>query len=188
MAFKSRYPNLKLTVIEAGSQSIREMLLKGELDLGVIIDKDVPEPLATQHLLTASMVAVVSDEHPFASREVVSFDEFFSEELIMFKAGYFHREFIDKVCREHGFQPNFAFETNLLAMILKIVRGGFAITALLDLVTDREDGITGIPFEHSITLELGIAWRKEGYLTLADRTFIEFLREQLKETTDTKMA
>ncbi len=36
MAFKSQYPNLKLTLIDAGTASIREMLLNGELDIGVI--------------------------------------------------------------------------------------------------------------------------------------------------------
>ncbi|QSA19968.1 LysR family transcriptional regulator, partial [Vibrio furnissii] len=55
--------------------------------------------------------------------------EFFEHELVMFKPGYFHREFIDKVCKEHKFNANFSFETNLLPMILSIVKHEYAITA-----------------------------------------------------------
>ena len=43
MAFKSRYPNLKLTLVDAGARDIRQMLLEGELDLGVIDDENVPD-------------------------------------------------------------------------------------------------------------------------------------------------
>jgi DNA-binding transcriptional LysR family regulator len=36
MTFKSRYPKLKLVMIEAGTQSIQKMLLDGDIDLGII--------------------------------------------------------------------------------------------------------------------------------------------------------
>ncbi|WP_139130560.1 LysR family transcriptional regulator, partial [Vibrio crassostreae] len=64
MAFKSQYPNLKLTLIDAGTASIREMLLNGELDIGVINHENVPDDLETDHLLSSEMVAVVGKEHP----------------------------------------------------------------------------------------------------------------------------
>ncbi len=59
MAFKSHFPNLKMTVIEEGTQSIRKMLLSGELDIGVILNHDQPEDLAADPLLSSQMVAVV---------------------------------------------------------------------------------------------------------------------------------
>ncbi|GAB6262312.1 LysR substrate-binding domain-containing protein [Photobacterium sp. CCB-ST2H9] len=176
MGFKSRYPNLKLTLVEAGTQSIRSMLLSGELDLGVIRSADLPDSLEAEPLLTSEMVAVVSPNHEFAQLPAVSFEQFFSQELVMFKQGYFHRDYLDSVCQKHKLKQKIAFETNLLPMILSIIRQEFAVSALLKMVTRHEPGLTAIPFREPVHLNLAIAWRKNGYLSLADRAFMEFIK------------
>ncbi|NMR78167.1 LysR family transcriptional regulator substrate-binding protein, partial [Vibrio alginolyticus] len=133
--------------------------LNGQLDIGVISCDDVPEDLETDHLFSSQMVAVVAPEHELAHREAITFDEVFEHELVMFQHGYFHREFLDHVSEEHGFSMKSSFETNLLPLILSIVRQEFAITALLELVTQNEKGVVGIPFHPPVTLDLALAWR-----------------------------
>lgn len=177
MAFKSRYPNLKLTLVDAGTRSIRQMLLDGELDIGVINDENVPDDLETDHLLQSEMVAVVAPEHDFAKRDSISFNEFFDHELVMFKAGYFHRNFIERQAALCAKEMRFSFETNLLPMILSIVKHEFAITALLELVTEHEKEVVAVPFDDRVRLNLALAWRKDGYLSIADKTFIEFVKQ-----------
>lgn len=176
MAFKSRYPNLKLTLVDAGTRDIRQMLLNGELDIGVIDDENVPEDLETDHLLQAEMVAVVAPEHPFAGCDSVSFSNFFDNELVMFKPGYFHRNFIERQAKLCGKEMNFSFETNLLPMILSIVKHEFAITALLSLVTEHEREVVGVPFSPPVKIDLALAWRRDGYLSIADKSFIDFVK------------
>ncbi|MGG5572641.1 LysR family transcriptional regulator [Vibrio diazotrophicus] len=177
MAFKSYFPNLKMTMVEAGTQSIRKMLLNGELDIGVILNHDLPPDLEVDPLLSSQMVAVVGKEHELVEKKEIEFKEFFDHELVMFKPGYFHRDFIDNTCKEHKLTANISFETNLLPMILSIVKHEYAITALLELVTDHESEIRAIPFNPPVYLDLALAWRKEGYLSNADRTFIEFVKK-----------
>ncbi|UAB71985.1 LysR family transcriptional regulator [Vibrio sp. SCSIO 43132] len=177
MAFKASYPNLKLTIVEAGTQSVRKMLLNGELDIGVVINENVPDVLDVDPIFRSQMVAVVGEHHPLTTKESISYQEFFEQELVMFKKGYFHRDFIDEICESNQLKAKFSFESNLLTMILKIVRQEFAVTALLELVTDNETGIKGIPFSEPVYLDLAMAWRKGGYLSLANRTFIEFVKQ-----------
>ena len=181
MGFKSHYPNLKLTIVEAGTQSIRQMLIDSELDLGVIINHNVPSSLHIEHLLRSQMVAVVSEQHDFVTKKSLSFEDFFGEELVAFKSGYFHREMLDHVCEQHNLTPKISFETNLLPMILQIVRHDFAITALLELVTDHEPHLIPIPFSDPIQLDLAMAWRKQGYLSLANKAFIEYVKQQCQQ-------
>ncbi|MDC0611626.1 LysR family transcriptional regulator [Vibrio sp.] len=176
MAFKKTFPNLKMSVIEAGTQTIRKMLLAGELDIGVILDKDVPDDLETDLLITSPMVAAVGVNHSLAKKNSVDFETFFEHELVMFKPGYFHREFIDEVCLRESLTPNISYETNLLPMILQIVKHERAITALLKLVTDSEKEVVAVPFVPEVNLSLALAWRKHGYLSYADKTFIEFIK------------
>ena len=178
MAFKSQYPNLKMTVVEAGTQDIRKMLLAGEIDLGVIRNTDVPDDLDVDPIYRSEMVAVMSENHPFASQDTLTFDAFFQEELVMFKPGYFHRDFIDEECQRRGLEAQFSYETNLLPMILSIVKQDFAITALLELVTEHEPQTRGISFDPPVFVDLALAWRKDGYLSRADRAFMEYIKNR----------
>ncbi|NOH69997.1 LysR family transcriptional regulator [Vibrio pectenicida] len=177
MAFKAHYPNLKITLVDAGARSIRQMLLEGELDIGVIDGQNVPEDLETDYLSEEEMVAVVGSEHYIANRESISFEEFFDHELVMFKPGYFHRDFVEDKARLYKREIKFSFETNLLPLILSVVKHEFAITALLKLVTDNETDVVAIPFDDPVCIRLSLAWRKNGYLSIADRTFIEFVKQ-----------
>ena len=177
MAFKTHYPNLKITLVDAGTRSIRQMLLEGELDIGVIDGQNVPEDLETDYLSEEEMVAVVGSEHGIANRESISFEEFFDHELVMFKPGYFHRDFVEDKARLYKRDIKFSFETNLLPLILSVVKHEFAITALLKLVTDNETDVVAIPFDDPVHIRLSLAWRRNGYLSIADRTFIEFVKQ-----------
>ncbi|WP_017222665.1 LysR family transcriptional regulator [Moritella dasanensis] len=181
MAFKFKYPNLKLSIMEGGTQTIKEKLLSGELDLGVIVDDHVPDTLQVQRFVRPQMVAAVGKNHALASAKSVTYADFFTHELVMFKAGYFHREVIDGLCRANNMTANYSFETNLITMILNIVKNEFAITALLELVTDQETDVMGIPFDPPIYLDLALAWRKDGYLSLANRRFVEFTLAQVNK-------
>jgi len=182
MAFKFKYPKLNLTIVEAGTQTIKEKLLAGDLDLGVIVNDNLPAELQAKHLITSQIVAAVGENHSLAENEKISFKHFFEQELVMFKAGYFHREIIDSLCNKYQYTAKYSFETNLLAIILNIVKNEFAITALLELVTDKEPEILGIPFEQAIFLDLALAWRKDGYLSIANQRFVDFTLNEVCKT------
>ncbi len=179
MAFKSHYPNLKMTVVEAGGQSIRNMLLTGELDIGVILNRDIPEGLNVDPLLTSQMVAVVSQHHELADNSHICLDTFLQHELVTFQPGYYHREFIEQACLAHDFHAQISFETNLLPMILRIVKREYAISALLELVTDQEPSVRAIPFDPPVPVHLALAWRNDGYLSYANQAFIQFVKDHV---------
>ena len=115
MGFKNRYPNIKLTMVEAGTHSIRKKLLSGELDIGVISNKSPLEELETKPILTSQIVALVGENHSFSQKKSISFSDFFKEELVMFKPGYFNRDYIDEICQKHGYTPKLSFETGAVA-------------------------------------------------------------------------
>ena len=104
----------------------------------------------------------------------------------MFKSGYFLREYIDQVCNKHSFEPKYAFETNLLPMILGLVRNDYAITALLEMVLNYEDELIPIPFAEPIKLDIAIGWRRNGYLSIAERAFVDFLMETSESKEENK--
>ncbi|MEW8505498.1 MAG: LysR family transcriptional regulator [Candidatus Thiodiazotropha sp.] len=180
MGFKHRYPELSLSVYEEGTRRLQEMIRIGELDLGVVVADPPPEDMETRLLTCEEMVACVPRAHPLATRDKLSMEEFFSHDLVVFKAGYFLREFIDRYSQNHKLSPKIAFETNLIPLTKAIVRQGFGITTFLRMVIDQDaqDDLVAIPFDEPVFLKLSLAWKKEGYLSRANQAFVDYVLSQ----------
>ena len=181
MGFKHRHPDLRLTVYEQGTRRLQQMIHDGDLDLGVVVADSPPEDLETRLLTREEMVACVPSDHPYAKRSSIGRDEFFSQELVVFKPGYFLREFIDRFKQTAGKEPKIAFETNLIPLTKAIVRQGFGITTFLRMVLENEpaDGLVAVPFEQPVFLDLSLAWKRKGYLSQADRAFVDYTLSQI---------
>ncbi len=177
MAFRYRYPNLQLSVVESGTRRIQQMIEAGEIDIGVVVTNDPPAELESYTFLRAQMMAVMPLEHPLARQASISYADFFNEELVVFKQGYFHREVIDRIAAESGFTPKIGFEANLIPLIKQIVRHGFALTTFLEMVVDEDADLVARPFDDPVWLDLSLAWRRDGYLSRANQAFVEFLKQ-----------
>ena len=178
MAFKQAYPRLTLRVIEGGTWRLQQMLEAGDIDLSVIVAETPSEQLESHALIREQMMVTVSQDHKFARQSHVTPEEFFEQELVMFKEGYFHRKVIDRLAEQQQLSPNISFETNLIPLIKSIVEKGFGISTLLDMVIDDQDALVTRPFSDPIWLDINIAWRKNSYLSKANVTFLEFLMTQ----------
>lgn len=181
MAFRHRYPELQISVIEAGTRKLQQMLLNGEIDIGVIVEDSASTELELCPFLREEMMVVMADDHPLAACERIAPEDFFAQELVLFKEGYFHREVINRLLAETGLHPHIGFETNLIPLIKQIVKQGFGISTLLQMVIRDEPALVARPFEQAVILDLSLAWRKGGYLSRANRTFIEFLEDQIRQ-------
>ncbi len=181
MAFRHRYPGIRLEVIEAGTRKLQQMIHTGEIDMGVIVTDDPPEDLETHRFLGAQMVAILPADHALAEAESISYDAFFAEELVLFKEGYFHREVIDQISQKAGVTPKIGFETNLIPLIKQIVAHGFGITTLLEMVVADDPDLVAVPFTPTVWLDLSLAWRKGHRLSRANQTFADLVLEQAEK-------
>ncbi|MBU1296132.1 MAG: LysR family transcriptional regulator [Gammaproteobacteria bacterium] len=177
MAFRHKYPTIMLKVIEGGTWQLQKMLENGELDLSVIVAETLPDGLETQALIREEMLVTIATDHPFSQLEKISPEAFFDEELVMFKEGYFHRRIVDKLAKACKKTPKIGFETNLIPLIKSITQQGFGISTLLAMVIEEDDDLITRSFDPPIWLDLGIAWRKDSYLSKANRAFLEFVNE-----------
>ena len=104
--------------------------------------------------------------------------EFFQEELVLFRKGYFHRKVVDRLAAEVGVAPLISFETNLIPLIKSIIKQGFGISTLLAMALENDPDLVHLPFAEPVWLDLCIAWRREGYLSRANQAFVDFLLEK----------
>lgn len=182
--FKGRYPNLNLSVYGEGAWRIQQMISQGELDMGVIAGRSLPETLEARHFLREEVVVCVPNGHPMARKPAVTFAEFVREPLVFYKEGYYLRELIFEGIRGSGSEPRIVFETNLFSLVKSLVRGGLGISTFLGMVVAGDDDLSAVPFDPPLHLDLVIAWKRGAYLSRANRAFVDFLLERTSEYGD----
>jgi DNA-binding transcriptional LysR family regulator len=182
MGFRHSYPDLQLSVVEGGTTHIRQLIEQGELDIGIVVDDQDSDQLEKLHLLQEEILVCVNTDHPLANQSSVDYQSFLAEELVLFKEGFFHRQVTEALAKRYQITPNITFETNLIPLIQSIVRQGFGISALLGHAINDAGDLVGIPFSEPLTFNLCIAWRKQRYLSRANRSFVDYLLEHAPTT------
>lgn len=181
MEFKENYPSLHFSIHETGAREIESMILRGEIDMGIISGHDVPDNLVTEPLLREEMVVCTAGGHRLARRKKISLKEFAEEPLVLLKQGYYHRMLIDEASKMHETRLNVTFETNLIPLMKSLVRKGMGISAFLRMVLTEDPDLAAIPFDPPMDIRLVIAWKKDAYLSQANQAFLQFLIERSGE-------
>ena len=88
---KKSYPGIKINVHEAGTATLAQMLVNGELDLALIRGDREHEQIRHTLLAQDQIAACVPTNHEFASRNSITLEEFCQHPLVLFKNGYFLR-------------------------------------------------------------------------------------------------
>lgn len=178
-AFKTRYPGVRVNLIEAGTASLQQMLIDGELDLALIRSDRAHEQIRVVELFDEEVVACVPRDHAFAGASSVSLEQFCDQPLVLFREGYFLREAVSQYCRQNNRALDIRFETNLVDLLKSLVTNGVGISTGLSMILELDDNLVAVPFDPPIPLHIGLGWKKSHYLSKASRAFLEFMQQQL---------
>ncbi|MDU2064244.1 MAG: LysR family transcriptional regulator [Sporomusaceae bacterium] len=173
--FQKLYPDLNLVVIEEGSLAVRELIEKDELDLGMVITSLASSLLKTQPITTGEIVLCVSPLHPLAERSAVSFDDLKQEPFILLKEDAYHRQVVLEECRKHGFEPNIVLSSSQIETVRGLVGKGVGISFLLDAIAQQDHKIQSVSLAESMKIEIGLAWKKDRFLSKAAQVFIDYM-------------
>lgn len=182
MAFKHHYPALSIEVVDSGTRSIRQKLLSGELELGVVADQDLLPEFDSGKLMSEEMVVCMTEEHPLAEKDKITYQDFLKYELILFGKSYFHYSLIEKISKAENARPKIAFTSNLLPLIKSVIRKGYAISPMWKVAIQDDDGIITRPFVKPFCINLSLAWRRDSYLSRANQVFRDFILEEVKNS------
>lgn len=176
--FTKRYPGLELSTIEDGSFNLRQLLEKGELDLGIVLYQ--PSPLLEMLFISKEQFMVcLPPTHPLASCPTLSLDQLRDDPFIMFKESTYVRKVILEDCQEYGFNPKILLSSNQLETMRRLVAKGSGVCFLIEGIARKSEGLVAIPLNNPLYIEFGLAWKKDRYLSLAAQAFIRFITELL---------
>ncbi len=180
-SFRHRYSHLDIYLYEEGSMTIREQLERDELDFGIIIISNASTNLQLLPMSRNQIVACVPESSPLASKEFLSYEDIAGTDLIMLKEGSFLRQLILEEMRAADVEPNTVLESNQIITIKGLVSRGVGISFLLDIVLEDSPGIKAVPLANPLFVDVGLAWKKDRYISKAAQSFIDFCKNILKQ-------
>ena len=182
-AFKQKYPNIKMHLVDQGTVALEKMLLNGELDLALVRGDLENTQLRYTELINEEVVAGMVKSHPLAMNKTLSLAQFCQQPLVLFHEGYFLREVVSQYSKKNHIALDISMETNLIELQKSLVRNEVGITTCLSRILQDDCQMTSIPFEPKIEFILSLAWKKNHYLSKASKAFIAYLSSTLNKNT-----
>lgn len=177
--FKKKHPAIRMTIESEPSNRIKQKIMTGEIDMGIISLDSLPDTFESVALFREEIMLGVAKESRLAGSKSIAPDELAGESFILFGKGNYHlRELFLSLLESHGVKPDVVFESNLVGSIKSLVRNGTGISAFLKKVVTDEKGIKAVSVEPALFTEIGIAWKKGTYISRANRLFIDYLKKQ----------
>ncbi|KFB10826.1 LysR family transcriptional regulator [Nitratireductor basaltis] len=163
-ALKTRFPDLRLEVREAVTQTLVDELNSGSLD-GIVI----AEPMALASLVQADLfedtflLAVPQGEAARLSPPIME-EEMALERLMLLEEGHCLRSQALDICRRMKTTVSTDFGATSLATLLQLVSNGLGVTLIPEIARPAAEAMAGIavlPFAPPRPYRmLNLAWRK----------------------------
>lgn len=180
-SFQQLYPHLDIYLYEEGSMTIREQLERDDLDFGIVIISDASASLQLLPMSRNQIVACIPEKHPLARKDSISINDVANADLIMLKEGSFLRQLVLSKIKRANIMPEIVLESNQIETVKGLIASNVGIAFLLDFIVKGAPGIIAVPFDDPLYVDLGLAWKKDRYISNAAQSFIDFCRNTMKE-------
>jgi DNA-binding transcriptional LysR family regulator len=182
--FRNRYPGIILEMVEYGAKKVEADVLDGTLDVGTVLLPTNEVMFDSFPFVNERLKVILHPSHPLAERECIDLAELAEVPFILFREDFALHDRIIAACVGAGFQPRVMYESSQWDFISEMVAANLGIAMLPETICTALDPgrVRSVTLEEpSIPWQLAIIWRKEGYLSLAAREWIRFMRELLKD-------
>ena len=177
--FRHLHPNLDVLLYEEGSVTIRDKLESDELDFGIILVPDNAPNLNVLKMSRNQLMVCVSERSPLAENKSITPEDIAASDLIMMKEGSYLRQVVQSKLSALKISPHTVLESGQIVTIKGLVAHQVGIAFLLDFICEDSHDITSIPFYEPIFVDIGLAWKKEKYVSKAAQAFIDFCKQPL---------
>jgi LysR family transcriptional regulator for metE and metH len=127
--FGTEFPEMDLHIVPEATRDPDVALRDGGLDLAVVHERTVTPGVTATKLFRDELVAIVSPEHPWASREYVDAKDFAAETVVLHsdaEDSALYRWVLDPA----GVRPRRVLELQLTEALLELVKSGRAVSVM----------------------------------------------------------
>jgi DNA-binding transcriptional LysR family regulator len=191
-AFRERYPDIQVMLVEDTSAKLEKLAASGETDLALLSLPINEEELDFVPFFEEAIVAAVPPNHPLAvSNEIknisqtnAQLQQLRNESFIVLKKGQGFRQITIDLCEQAGFIPNIVFESNNIETIQSLVAAGMGVALVPQMVKRSSKGSHAPAYvelsDNNAKRTLVIGFRKNRYLSNAAHAFIDTVKAVMK--------
>lgn len=175
--FSSRYPGIQVAIRDLRADPIEELLLAGQLDLGISFYPTERDDIETEALFTEQLQLLVNPTHRLARRRGIALRTLKDTPLALLPRSFGTRRLLDQAFKAAGLAPTVRVEMESVEALIAACRSG----ELATIVPER--AARQAPQLHTIALtdptpvrHAGILWRKGASRSAAAQAFVALLR------------
>ncbi|MGH9445461.1 MAG: LysR family transcriptional regulator substrate-binding protein, partial [Terriglobia bacterium] len=181
--FKQLYPLVQISIYRNFSHKIVQKVQEGAVELGIVTLPQTANNMEVIPVFRDELQVVTPAQHALARHRSLTVEEIANHPLILPKTGH-TRVLLDRLLREYRDHVQPSMELASVEMIKKFVGAGLGISLISRTYAQTEVAaglLKLIPLEdHKIYRELGLIYRRDRYLSLPAKVFIEVVRESTK--------
>ena len=178
-AFKEKYPEVAIEILESGSLEIRQFVMDDQVDLAIgILDEQMSPQFTVLPFHQTELVYCVGKNHPLAGRKSVRFRDLAEEKLILMKADSFQNPKIKARFAQEGIEPNVQLYSSQLYTIKQFVSENGCGAFVFREIAEMDPELVPVPMEDPVRVSIGLLWKTHGLLYSGAEHFIRFLRDE----------
>lgn len=181
-AFRERYPGVDVSLHLANSQQVEEAVRRGELDVGFVGARLLPE-LQVRPYATDELVLIVPPRHLFADRSSIQAAELAQVDLIVREVGSGTRRVLEEVLARAGVRPRRVLELNGGEAVKRAVIAGLGVAVVSgrSLALELRCGVLrAVPIaDLPLTRDLSIVTRKDVRPSATVLAFLALARKRI---------
>ncbi|GHO97933.1 LysR family transcriptional regulator [Reticulibacter mediterranei] len=184
-SFLAEHPHVSFHLFhQHSSETVQQQLEQGEIDLCITSPPIEQAGIGWTSLMKEEIYLMVPPNHRLANRTSIHLREVEHEPFVSLKPGSTMRDLTDNCCRQAGFVPRVAFEGDEPSTLRGLVTAGLGVAFISELVLRTVvDPAAIVPLrieEPRCDRIIGLAWRKEHYLSQAAQYFRDFVIQYFK--------
>ncbi len=182
IAFKKEHPKVKISMLVNNTKRTEELLKAGLVDFGLVAGGCTSKELKSKTVMTDDLMLIVSRDHPWAKKKVVSTLDLLKEPFILREEGSGTRQKIEEYLSRHGIgihDMHISLTLGSTASIKEAVESGIGVSIISNLAVQKElaDGtLKQVTFkEGNIRRDISLIFQARKHPSHAVDEFLAFL-------------
>lgn len=180
--YRMKYPNVTFQMFQNTANKLMEQLETTEVDLCLTMNPDLHSDIHFTPLFSEELFVIVPKSHRLAQKKEIKLIEIAEEPFISFKKGVGLRVIADQLCKEAGFAPKIAFESQEPATVNSLVSAELGVglaprNKAMDVYNIACLRVT----EPKCSRMIYIGWKKRAFVPKVVEQFRQFVIDYCKE-------
>lgn len=177
--FHKQHPDIQLSFLEVGSNSIEEAIADKRIDVGILLGNFRPT-FASIPVVDSTMCLLSIKDSQWRNRKTVNLIELKEESFLLFSDTFTLNSMIIKAANTVGFEPKVVCKSSQWDFIAKMVESNMGIALLPQIYCqqlDQEKFNTAVLENPGLNWTLSMAWNTTIAMSPATRAWLNIVKD-----------